>query len=166
MKRAVLIAAVALAIVAITGPRASMAMPVATSSVVVDTADLATALQPLARQQKFKGGGGGNKNANRGGGGNRNANRGNNNRNNNKNFNNNRNNNKNFNNNRNRNVNVRVNVRPVRGWVRRPYYGTIIGGVALGTIIAASVVPVAPASNLCWYWADSSQTRGYWDYCM
>jgi hypothetical protein len=59
-------------------------------------------------------------------------------------------------------------VRPVRRWVRRPYYGTVVGGVALGTIIAATAVataPAAPASGLCWYWADSSMNRGYWDYC-
>jgi hypothetical protein len=52
--------------------------------------------------------------------------------------------------------------------VRRPYFGTVVGGVALGTIIAATavgVVPVAPAPNLCWYWVDPSRTRGYWDYC-
>lgn len=58
--------------------------------------------------------------------------------------------------------------RPVRGWVRRPYYGTIIGGVALGTIIAATAIgsaPAAPGPNMCWYWADSSRARGYWDYC-
>jgi len=75
--------------------------------------------------------------------------------------------------NRRTNVNVRrttVNVRrPVRVWAPRPYYGTIVGGVALGTIIAASatgVVPTAPGPNMCWFWADSSQTRGYWDYCQ
>jgi hypothetical protein len=65
------------------------------------------------------------------------------------------------------NVNV-VGRRPVRGWVARPYYGTIVGGVALGTMIAvtASAVPAAPASNLCWFWADSAQVNGYWDYCV
>jgi len=77
--------------------------------------------------------------------------------------------------NRRTNVNVnrvnRVNVagrRPVRGWVRRPYYGTIVGGVALGTMIAvtAGAVPVAPAANMCWFWANSSQVNGYWDYCV
>ena len=87
---------------------------------------------------------------------------------------------RNFNGNRHANVNVnrranvnvnRVNVagrRPVRGWVHRPYYGTIVGGVALGTMIAvtAGAVPVAPASNMCWFWADSSQVNGYWDYCV
>jgi hypothetical protein len=57
-------------------------------------------------------------------------------------------------------------VRPVRPWVRRPYYGAIIGGVALGTIIAATTVPAAPSSEVCWYWSNSSHTRGYWDYCQ
>jgi hypothetical protein len=58
-------------------------------------------------------------------------------------------------------------ARPVRPWVRRPYYGRVVGGVALGTLIAVSAgaVPAAPASDLCWYWADPSQTQGYWDYC-
>jgi len=61
-----------------------------------------------------------------------------------------------------------VGRRQVRGWVARPYYGTIIGGVALGTMIAvtAGAVPVAPAPNLCWFWADSAQVNGYWDYCV
>ncbi|HUU67491.1 MAG TPA: hypothetical protein VMW57_09485 [Methyloceanibacter sp.] len=53
----------------------------------------------------------------------------------------------------------------VRGWNRRPYYGTVIAGVALGTIIAATTAPRAPADNLCWYWTNPSKTRGYWDYC-
>jgi hypothetical protein len=59
-------------------------------------------------------------------------------------------------------------VRPVRPWVRRPYYGRIVAGVALGTVIVAAtvaVVPVAPAPDLCWYWADAAQIQGYWDYC-
>jgi hypothetical protein len=54
----------------------------------------------------------------------------------------------------------------VRHWVRRPYYGRVVAGVTLGTIIAATVVPTAPASDLCWYWTNSSETRGYWDYCQ
>jgi hypothetical protein len=76
----------------------------------------------------------------------------------------------------NRNVNVNVNKRtnvvvrrPVRVWVRRPYYGAVIGGVVLGTVIAATVVgtaPVAPAANLCWFWADQGMVQGYWDYCV
>jgi hypothetical protein len=59
-------------------------------------------------------------------------------------------------------------VRPVRPWVVRPYFGTVVAGVALGTMIAATTVavaPVAPSPALCWYWADPSMIRGYWDYC-
>src|SRR5262249_38130215 len=55
-----------------------------------------------------------------------------------------------------------------RPWVRRPYYGTIIAGVALGTLItvaAVGAVPPRPAANLFWYWADPAGRRGYWDYC-
>jgi hypothetical protein len=69
------------------------------------------------------------------------------------------------------NVNRRTNVvvtRPVRGWASRPYYGTVVGGVALGTMIAvatAGAVPAAPAPNMCWFWADQAQINGYWDYC-
>jgi hypothetical protein len=63
-------------------------------------------------------------------------------------------------------VGVRGGAWGVRPWVRRPYFGTVVGGVALGTIIAASTVPVAPQPGLCWYWTNSSQTRGYWDYCQ
>jgi hypothetical protein len=52
--------------------------------------------------------------------------------------------------------------------VRRPYYGTIIAGVALGTLItvaAIGAVPPRPHPDLCWYWADPEGVRGYWDYC-
>ncbi|HJU31137.1 MAG TPA: hypothetical protein VJ740_06780 [Hyphomicrobiaceae bacterium] len=55
-----------------------------------------------------------------------------------------------------------------RPWVRRPYYGTIVAGVALGTLItvaAVGYVPRRPAPDLCWYWADPYGERGYWDYC-
>jgi hypothetical protein len=55
-----------------------------------------------------------------------------------------------------------------RPWAPRPYYGTIIAGVALGTLItvaAVGYVPARPAPNLCWYWADPYGNRGYWDYC-
>jgi len=55
-----------------------------------------------------------------------------------------------------------------RPWYRRPYYGTIIAGVALGTVIgvtAYGLAPVRPRPDLCWYWADEIQSRGYWDYC-
>ena len=74
-------------------------------------------------------------------------------------------NNKNWNNKNWNNKKVVV-VRPYRKWNRRPYYGTVIGGVALGTILgAAAYSAAAPAPNTCWYWADPSMTRGYWDYC-
>ena len=49
---------------------------------------------------------------------------------------------------------------------RRPYFGTVGGGVALGTLIAVSAVPPVPAPGVCWYWAEASQTQGYWDYCQ
>lgn len=71
-----------------------------------------------------------------------------------------------------RNVNVSRNVRVgvgagvVRPWVRRPYFGTVVGGVALGTLLTVSAVPPVPAPGLCWYWADPSQAQGYWDYCQ
>ena len=74
-------------------------------------------------------------------------------------------NNKNWNNKNWNNKKVVV-VRPYRKWNRRPYYGTVIGGVALGTILgAAAYSAAAPAPSTCWYWADPSMTRGYWDYC-
>lgn len=57
-------------------------------------------------------------------------------------------------------------VRPYRKWYKRPYYGTVIGGVALGTILGAAAYGYGPpAPNLCWYWADPYQRQGYWDYC-
>jgi hypothetical protein len=62
-------------------------------------------------------------------------------------------------------VNKKVVVRPYKAWVRKPYYGTWVAGVALGTILAVSAIPPAPAPNLCWYWANRAHTRGYWDYC-
>ena len=55
-----------------------------------------------------------------------------------------------------------------RPWIRRPYYGTIIGGIALGTLLgvtAYGLAPRPPRPDLCWYWADPVQSRGYWDYC-
>jgi hypothetical protein len=55
-----------------------------------------------------------------------------------------------------------------RPWVARPYYGTIVAGVALGTLVtvaAIGAVPPRPHPDLCWYWADPYGYRGYWDYC-
>ena len=53
----------------------------------------------------------------------------------------------------------------MRNWSRKPYYGNVVYGVALGTVLAATAVPLAPAPNLCWYWTNPSHNRGYWDYC-
>jgi hypothetical protein len=84
--------------------------------------------------------------------------------------------NRNINRNVNRNVNINRNIArvgvggvavgAVRPWVRRPYFGTVVAGVTLGTIIAASTIPPVPSSGLCWFWSNSSRTRGYWDYCQ
>jgi hypothetical protein len=71
--------------------------------------------------------------------------------------------------NRGTNVNVNVARGPVRVWAPRPYYGTVVGGVALGTMIAVSAMgaaPAVPAPNMCWFWADAAQMSGYWDYCQ
>jgi hypothetical protein len=56
-----------------------------------------------------------------------------------------------------------------RRWSRRPHYGRIIGGIAIGSLLAGSAyyayAGAPPAPGLCWYWADPYETRGYWDYC-
>jgi hypothetical protein len=57
-------------------------------------------------------------------------------------------------------------VRPIRPWVPQPYYGTVFDGVTLGAVIAATVVPTSPSIDVCWYWSNSSETRGYWDFCQ
>jgi hypothetical protein len=44
--------------------------------------------------------------------------------------------------------------------------GTVFDGVTLGAVIAATAVPTSPSFDLCWYWSNSSQTRGYWDFCQ
>ena len=62
-------------------------------------------------------------------------------------------------------VNVNVHGTSVRPWVQRPYFGTVVGGIALGTVIAATAAPTPPADNLCWVWTSTEQTQGYWDYC-
>lgn len=51
---------------------------------------------------------------------------------------------------------------------KHKYYGRLIGGVVLGTILAASVFyayDLPPEEGLCWYWVNSDRERGYWDYC-
>lgn len=139
-------------------------MPVPANAAAVPTSALPDAATDVSARARGEGGA-------RAGGGNRNVNV---NRNVNRNTNVNRNVNKNVNVNRNVNRNVSVNrranvvVRPVRVWAPRPYYGTIIGGIALGTIIVASAAgtaPAAPGPNMCWFWVDSAQVQGYWDYC-
>jgi hypothetical protein len=70
-----------------------------------------------------------------------------------------------YNNNWNKNWDRRAYV---RNWNHQPYYGEFIGGVVLGSILAANgvgIVPYAPEPYLCWYWADPYMIRGYWDYC-
>jgi hypothetical protein len=52
-----------------------------------------------------------------------------------------------------------------RPYVRQPYYGAIVAGVALGTVIAATAPPPVPAPGLCWFWSNAASTQGYWDYC-
>ena len=69
---------------------------------------------------------------------------------------------------RNRNVNVNVNRGVVRGWAARPYFGTTVAGVVLGSIITAAavgVVPTSPDPSVCWYWTDQARAQGYWAYC-
>ena len=48
------------------------------------------------------------------------------------------------------------------------YYGTVIAGVVLGSILAASAYyayTAPPSPDLCWYWTSPAKVRGYWDYC-
>jgi hypothetical protein len=56
----------------------------------------------------------------------------------------------------------------VRPWVARPYYGAVVAGVTLGTIVgvaAYNAAPAPPAPNLCWSWTDEARLHGYWAYC-
>lgn len=58
-------------------------------------------------------------------------------------------------------------VRPVPA-VRPWYWGRVVAGVTIGTVIAATaaaVAPTPPSPELCWFWSDSTKTKGYWDYC-
>jgi hypothetical protein len=59
-------------------------------------------------------------------------------------------------------------VRPVPV-VRPSYWGRVVAGVTIGTIIAATAVamaPTPPSPELCWFWSDTSKTKGYWNYCV
>jgi hypothetical protein len=59
-------------------------------------------------------------------------------------------------------------VRPVPA-VRPSYWGSVVAGVTIGAIVtvaAVNAVPKAPSPELCWFWSDSSKTRGYWNYCV
>ena len=59
-------------------------------------------------------------------------------------------------------------VRPVPA-VRPWYWGRVVAGVTIGTVIAAAAVnsvPKAPSPELCWFWSDAGKTRGYWTYCV
>src|SRR5262249_8242841 len=55
-------------------------------------------------------------------------------------------------------------VRPVRPWVPQSYYGAVFDGVTLGAVTAATAVPTSRSIDVCWYWSNSSKTRGYWDF--
>jgi hypothetical protein len=57
-------------------------------------------------------------------------------------------------------------VMPVRPWVQQYYYGAVFDGVTLGAVIAANTVPTSRSIDVCWYWSNSSKTRGYWDFCQ
>ena len=64
-----------------------------------------------------------------------------------------------------RDVRTTMVERPIRPWVPQPYYGVVIAGVTLGTVVASTSVPPSPTFDLCWYWSNPPKTRGYWDYC-
>jgi hypothetical protein len=44
--------------------------------------------------------------------------------------------------------------------------GSIVGLRDPRAVFAATAVPTSPSIDLCWYWSNSSQTRGYWDFCQ
>jgi len=153
MKRYPIICGILLTTATLLGPAPSYAFPVAPSSLLpaVDSANLLVDVR--GGRGGGRAGGGGhvnrNMNVNRNTNVNRNVNR-----------------NANVNVNRNRNINVNrrvgvgVGVGAVRPWARRPYFGTVVGGVALGTIVAATAIPLVPAPGLCWYWTDATEAAG------
>jgi hypothetical protein len=54
-------------------------------------------------------------------------------------------------------------------WDRdRDRTGDVIAGVVLGAVIVAAArgsAPPPPSPELCWFWSDPYQERGYWDRC-
>lgn len=63
--------------------------------------------------------------------------------------------------------------RPVARWARPGHYwwrpgGAMAAGAAIGFVTAATAVAwagAAPAPNMCWYYTDPNQTKGFWDQC-
>jgi hypothetical protein len=58
-------------------------------------------------------------------------------------------------------------IRPIPA-VRPWYWGSVVAGVTIGTIVVVSTVgavPPAPSPELCWYWTSADKMRGYWSYC-
>jgi len=57
-------------------------------------------------------------------------------------------------------------VRPSRYWWRPG--GAIAAGAAIGFVTAATAAAWAgapPGPDMCWYYSDSSRTKGFWDVC-
>ncbi len=52
----------------------------------------------------------------------------------------------------------------VRPWVPAPYYGAVVAGITIGALVVATTPP-PPAPELCWFWSNSAQNQGYWNYC-
>lgn len=55
------------------------------------------------------------------------------------------------------------------GNYRWPRGGAIAAGAAIGFVTAATAAAWAgapPASGMCWYYTDITQTQGFWDYCQ
>ncbi len=42
----------------------------------------------------------------------------------------------------------------------------VFDGVTRGAVITANAVPTSRSVDVCWYWSNSSKTRGYWDFCQ
>lgn len=65
----------------------------------------------------------------------------------------------------NRGIGTTFVLKPYRPWVQQSYYGKVVSGVTLGTIVGVTSTPVPPSTKVCWFWATSSHTQGYWDLC-